>query len=233
MNCPQTIHLVIITEANISDRTKSLFELVNYEMNTQLRDSRKGRGVIVYVHKSICFTRLFSSTQNFECITGELTTEYGSTFGLCAVYRPPDTNRTQFIEELRNQINKILPLNNVVLLGDINIDLKRKTSITKRYLNTLCELGFESGINQFTRIDKRGSLSSMIATDKGTAQGSILGPTEYLLYVNDMCNIFTEGSVYQFADDTCLVAAHRDIREAQRVIQCNFDLLKRAVVTEW
>ncbi|KAJ8709457.1 hypothetical protein PYW08_009461 [Mythimna loreyi] len=130
MNCPQTIHLVIITEANISDRTKSLFELVNYEMNTQLRDSRKGGGVIVYVHKSICFTRLFSS-----------------------------------------------------------------------------------------------SLSSMIATDKGTAQGSILGPTEYLLYVNDMCNIFTEGSVYQFADDTCLVAAHRDIREAQRVIQCNFDLL--------
>ncbi|VVD05992.1 unnamed protein product [Leptidea sinapis] len=37
------------------------------------------------------------------------------------------------------------------------------------------------------------------------APGSILGPTEYLTYVNEMCDIFTRGSVYQFADDTCLV----------------------------
>uniref|UniRef100_A0A2A4JED4 Uncharacterized protein n=1 Tax=Heliothis virescens TaxID=7102 RepID=A0A2A4JED4_HELVI len=75
----QTIHLVIITEANISDWTKSLFELENYDMDTQLRENRKGGGVIVYVHKSICFTRLPSRTLNFESINGELKTDYGAT----------------------------------------------------------------------------------------------------------------------------------------------------------
>ncbi|KAG7304843.1 hypothetical protein JYU34_010230 [Plutella xylostella] len=65
----------------------------------------------------------------------------------------------------------------------------------------------------------------MIPTTVGTAQGSILAPLEYLFYVNDMCNIITEGSVYQFADDTCLVIAHKDLKIAERSMQKNYDLL--------
>ncbi|XP_026314175.1 uncharacterized protein LOC113225923 [Hyposmocoma kahamanoa] len=51
--------------------------------------------------------------------------------------------------------------------------------------------------------------------------------TEYLLYVNDMCNIFRNGSVYQFADDTCILTAHKDIEVAQNMMQIEFDTLSR------
>lgn len=40
-----------------------------------------------------------------------------------------------------------------------------------------------------------------------------------------MCNVIKEGSVYQFADDTCLITAHRDIKVAERHMQQNFDLI--------
>lgn len=79
--------------------------------------------------------------------------------------------------------------------------------------------------NRFTTVKIADRYSQMIPTEEGTAQGSIVGPTEYLLYVNDMCNIFQQGSVYQFADDTCLVVAESDILQAQKVMQNNFNLL--------
>ncbi|VVD02239.1 unnamed protein product, partial [Leptidea sinapis] len=82
---------------------------------------------------------------------------------------------------------------------------------------------YHSNRNTVVRIN--GQDSDQIPTLRGTAQGSILGPTEYLTYVNEMCNIFTRGSVYQFADDTCLVTHGRNIKEAQEIMQNNFDIL--------
>lgn len=80
-------------------------------------------------------------------------------------------------------------------------------------------------MNRFTAVNIGGAFSQLIRTEEGVAQGSITGPTEYLLYVNDMPNIFTEASVYQFADDTCLLAAHKDISVAQKQLQHNFNQL--------
>lgn len=79
--------------------------------------------------------------------------------------------------------------------------------------------------NRYTVVKIADVYSKAVNTKKGTAQGSILGPTEYLLYVNDMCNTMREGSVYQFADDTCLLAAHSDIRVVEQIINNNFNTL--------
>ncbi|KAG7299374.1 hypothetical protein JYU34_016314 [Plutella xylostella] len=79
--------------------------------------------------------------------------------------------------------------------------------------------------NRFTVVNINGAYSQKIPTEEGVAQGSITGPTEYLLYVNDMSNIFTEGTVYQFADDTCLITAHKDISIAQIQLQHNYNQL--------
>lgn len=70
-----------------------------------------------------------------------------------------------------------------------------------------------------------GEKSEPLPSKQGTAQGSIIGPTEYLIYVNDMYSIFREASVYQFADDTCLITADRDINVAVGKIQTEFDVL--------
>lgn len=53
-------------------------------------------------------------------------------------------------------------------------------------------------------------------TNKSTAQGSIISPNEYIIYLNQMCNLFEHGSVYQFADDTCLLVPDEDIKIGER-----------------
>ncbi|CAG9108056.1 unnamed protein product [Plutella xylostella] len=81
--------------------------------------------------------------------------------------------------------------------------------------------------NRKTTVKISDTYSNHIFTHQGTAQGSILGPTEYLLYVNDMSNVLEEGSVYQFADDTCLLVSNTCLRKAECALQRSFDQLCR------
>lgn len=63
------------------------------------------------------------------------------------------------------------------------------------------------------------------STEKGTAQGSIIRPIEYLLYVNYTCSIIREGLMYQFADDTYIASGHSDLIAGKRHAQYSFDSL--------
>lgn len=76
--------------------------------------------------------------------------------------------------------------------------------------------------NRKYRVKLENSLSDEIVVSTGTAQGSVLGPLHYLAYVNDMENVIEKCSVYQYADDTCLIAASKDISEAETCIQTDF-----------
>ena len=54
----------------------------------------------------------------------------------------------------------------------------------------------------------------------GTAQGSILGPLIFILYINDIFkSIHTSGQIYMYADDTLIVCRSKDIQEATSEIQ--------------
>ena len=53
---------------------------------------------------------------------------------------------------------------------------------------------------QFTIVN--GSTSEMIPISFGIPQGSVLGPTLFTLFTNDLPSSVSSGSVYMFADDT-------------------------------
>ena len=53
---------------------------------------------------------------------------------------------------------------------------------------------------QFT--DVNGSTSEMTLISFGIPQGSVLGPTLFTLFTNDLPSSVSSGSVYMFADDT-------------------------------
>ncbi|KAI5646221.1 reverse transcriptase (RNA-dependent DNA polymerase) domain-containing protein [Phthorimaea operculella] len=52
---------------------------------------------------------------------------------------------------------------------------------------------------------------------------TVLGPLHYLAYVNDINNIIRYCTVYQYADDTCLISAANDLHIASKNLQCDFD----------
>lgn len=154
-NSSRLVHIVVICEANISQECTGMFEMEDYTMYSELRTAKKGGGIIIYVHKSVTFTRKTAYTCNFECVIGEILTSDNSLVGMCAVYRPPSLCKNQFITELSNIMCKY-PLNkNYILLGDVNIDLKTPNTTVNSYLNKMYELGLECGISQYTRIEKK------------------------------------------------------------------------------
>ncbi|KAJ8712232.1 hypothetical protein PYW07_005074 [Mythimna separata] len=77
--------------------------------------------------------------------------------------------------------------------------------------------------NRYNMVKIQNEFSTRVPSVQGTAQGSIVGPTEYLLYVNDMTKAIDTGSVYQFADDTCILVANKNIQSAQESLQKSFD----------
>lgn len=59
---------------------------------------------------------------------------------------------------------------------------------------------------QRVKIDNYSSKDSMISF--GVPQGSVLGPTLFLIYINDLLNIHLEsGRIFSYADDTAIVFA--------------------------
>jgi len=60
----------------------------------------------------------------------------------------------------------------------------------------------------------------------GVPQGSILGPTLFILYVNDMCNVSNLLKCILFADDTNLFYSGTDIDEMCTIVSGELDKLK-------
>ena len=58
----------------------------------------------------------------------------------------------------------------------------------------------------------------------GVPQGSILGPLLFLLYINDMPQS-VNCELLLYADDTCLIFQHNDIKEIETQLNKNFSLI--------
>lgn len=161
---PVTIHIIAITEVNVTETIKPLFAIDNYVMYTELRRKRRGGGILMYVHNSITFVQTHINTINFECLFGEVVVNNTYKTYVCAIYRPPNLNSNCFISELYRLINNY-PNTNCVILGDMNIDISVSNRIVSFYLDTLAELGFCSCINQFTRIESTKKSTSKTCID--------------------------------------------------------------------
>ena len=70
--------------------------------------------------------------------------------------------------------------------------------------------------------------ASLIPITCGVPQGSILGPTLCLLYVNDLCNVSTRLTSLLFADDTSCFIEGTDL--ADMCVQLPSEMSKLSTV---
>lgn len=148
------IDVIVVTEANISPTLSCLYHLNGYHMLTELRNNRKGGGIIMYVHKKHKFTVSKCTTQHFENISCHIVTPTKYSATLLAIYRPPSYSKHLFINELDTFLQKINKSNDIFLVGDVNINLKLNCPVKHKYNTTLYNHGLSCGITQYTRIEK-------------------------------------------------------------------------------
>ena len=85
--------------------------------------------------------------------------------------------------------------------------------------------GFLHNRTQFVAIN--GSHSSIFPVTSGVPQGSVLGPTVFLLYINDIVDV-TKSELRLFADDTVLYRAIKSDHDHQILQEDLYNLTKWA-----
>ena len=89
-------------------------------------------------------------------------------------------------------------------------------------------------LSERTQSVKNNSIiSPMLPITCGVPQGSILGPLFFIIYVNDLLELFMVGnvSITLYADDTVLYVSHKDSAQSARYLEEGLSLLANWCVT--
>lgn len=154
------ISLLILTETNITDNENDLYKIHGFNALFLNRDGRGG-GIAVYIKDDINFEVNEIEANSFETISIDLSIN-NKTTSFISVYRPPHLNINHFIIELDQAISKFNKKNDTIVVGDMNIGIK-KTNITQtKYLDMLSSHGLQCMVTQTTRADENNKSSTCI-----------------------------------------------------------------------
>ena len=115
------------------------FKISGYQFPPIRRDrNSKGRRKIVFVREGFIVKQMKNiETENAETICLELVIAKKK-WRILFAYRPPDTNKSTFFNEIYVTLNKILgKYDNILLLGDLNIDELKTGSDSSNHLSNV------------------------------------------------------------------------------------------------
>jgi exonuclease III len=148
------IHLLILLEINVKEDELKLFEINDFNIIAKCREAQSGGGIAIYYRNYINVNILDSAFYSTESLILELSIEYQKII-IAAFYRPPSSSILDFNRELENWLttDKINNNKNLIVLGDINIDIinNHNKSTTVEYLNILNSMGIQMCIKTPTR----------------------------------------------------------------------------------
>lgn len=145
--CEEKIDLIILSEVNIKREELALYAISGYNIHANLRETKKGGGIIIYAKENLNFDVDIIDTSAAETLRVKLKAEK-KFLHVIATYRPPGTNKLRFLKELNIIVKEIPPLDDVVVIGDMNIDIlgDKINKTTTRYKNILCASGLQCAI---------------------------------------------------------------------------------------
>lgn len=170
--------VMMLTESwltpNIPD---DVINIVGYRLLRCDRNSGRGGGVAIYISNKLNFERIDIETSqdlNIEQLWISLNLK-NSKLGIGAIYRPPQSNITHFIEAVDTVLSNIVPTyEKIIIAGDVNVNL---FNLNNQLTNLLDSYGFFQVINEPTRVTQFSS--------------TLLDP----IYVNDLDMVINSGTI--------------------------------------
>lgn len=150
-----TIDVIILTEISIHENENPLYKIEGYASEFYNRVNIKGGGIAIYVKNDIQYSILrkeqnsISMHESMYCVLNFK----GDKINILVIYRPPDTNKDKFLRELEKDLGTCNERENLILVGDINIDTNKIYDQYKnKYEDILSMQGMEECIFADTRV---------------------------------------------------------------------------------
>lgn len=141
----------VITEINIPESCVSLFTLPNYRSHFVTRPCRRGGGIAIFVRDHFEVSYIAATFTHSESSAIRLANGVISMV-LLAIYRPPSYSATRFLLELEETFRKFRAMNQLCLVGDVNINILCPVQpIVADYLGLLSSHDLECTVNVPTR----------------------------------------------------------------------------------
>lgn len=185
------IHVIVLVEININQLLVSrglvnleCFMIQGYKLEHKLRPKGQGGGIFVYVREELKYDVKTLETLHFEAFCMNLKNvkkgKNDKETVLLSVYRPPKKKKSEFIQEIRRHIEGFAAENSVLVVGDFNINLNRKSKYAEEMKDMIAELGLVRGVTVNTREVwhggklKRSCIDNIFIREAGTLENKKL-----------------------------------------------------------
>lgn len=128
-----TCDIIVLTECWLS-KNSNLPQLSGYNVYNSTENHNQNDGIVVYVRNNLNIT--VEEPIILEC--NRLLIKIGSDLAILALYRPPSfKNLNTFNDSLNETLQSLSPVKNLILIGDININIlpQASDSVAQEYLN--------------------------------------------------------------------------------------------------
>lgn len=170
--------IFMVTETWLDSRVdENEVHIPNYSfLHANRGGDKKGGGVGMFIKNTITCERIeVSHGLNCEQLWVVIR-NYNKKFCMGAIYRPPNTNINEFFDIFEETISNLLPsCDNLICMGDINIDLMDLENVnTKKFQALLDVYDLSQIINEPTRIsmNKMSLIDVIICSDRADIASS-------------------------------------------------------------
>lgn len=152
-NTLQNIDIIVLSEAWLLGRNfaPNEFHIQGFKSYSTIKNKNQNDGVVIYVRINLDYVVEEFLSDNVSGFIVHIKRNNKS-MAIIAFYRPPQLNVHNFLyefEQIRDIINQS---DNVILLGDINIDIRKENDLSNKYKLLLSSMAMQCYNCLYTRI---------------------------------------------------------------------------------
>lgn len=143
--------ILTLVETNTAAENMSLYTIEGYKQYFYNRINRRGGGIMVFIKNEHAGEEFNLTTKNtYEQIHIKVKIEKRE-LDIISIYRPPNSDKNAFMNELEEQLSTINKKNSIICMGDFNIDMKSNSNYSNQLESITSSKGLIQSIDDFTR----------------------------------------------------------------------------------